>query len=106
MNHLLFHLSDSFLYKLFMSRLVAIYITTISVTPGCWRKQNICQLRGENIHARYTVKTHYLQQILLSGCVQLVVPSLLITCHKVVEVNRLVASYSNNFLSPCNSTTR
>jgi hypothetical protein len=34
----------------------------------------------------------------------LLVPSLLTTCYKVVELNRLVASYSNNLLSSCNST--
>jgi hypothetical protein len=34
----------------------------------------------------------------------LLVPSLLTTCYKVVELNRLVTSYSNNLLSSCNST--
>jgi hypothetical protein len=35
----------------------------------------------------------------------LLVPCLLITCYyKVVELNRLVASCSNNSLSSCNST--
>ena len=34
----------------------------------------------------------------------LLVPSLLATCYKVVELNRLVASCSNNLLSSCNST--
>ena len=34
----------------------------------------------------------------------LLVPSLLTTCYKVVELNRLVTSCSNNFLSSFNST--
>jgi hypothetical protein len=34
----------------------------------------------------------------------LLVPSLLTTCYKVVELNRLVTSCSNNLLSSCNST--
>jgi hypothetical protein len=33
----------------------------------------------------------------------LLVPSLLTTCYKVVELNRLVISCSNNLLSSCNS---
>jgi hypothetical protein len=35
----------------------------------------------------------------------LLVPSLLTTCYKVVELNGLVTSCSNNLLSSCNSTT-
>jgi hypothetical protein len=35
----------------------------------------------------------------------LLVPSLLTTCYKVVELNRLATSCSNNLLSSCNSTT-
>jgi hypothetical protein len=34
----------------------------------------------------------------------LLVPSLLTTCYKVVELNRVVTSCSNNLLSSCNST--
>jgi hypothetical protein len=34
----------------------------------------------------------------------LLVPSLLATCYKVVELNRLVPSCSDNLLSSCNST--
>ena len=34
----------------------------------------------------------------------LLVPSLLTTCYKVVELNRLVTCCSNNLLSSCNST--
>jgi hypothetical protein len=34
----------------------------------------------------------------------LLVPSLLTTCYKVVELNRLVTNCSNNLLSSCNST--
>jgi hypothetical protein len=34
----------------------------------------------------------------------LLVPSLLTTCYKVVELDRLVTSCSNNMLSSCNST--
>jgi hypothetical protein len=34
----------------------------------------------------------------------LLVPSLLTTCYKVVELNSLVTSCSNNLLSSCNST--
>jgi hypothetical protein len=34
----------------------------------------------------------------------LLVPSLFATCYKVVELNRLVTSCSNNLLSSCNST--
>jgi hypothetical protein len=34
----------------------------------------------------------------------LLVPSLLTTCYKVVELSRLVTSCSNNLLSSCNST--
>ena len=34
----------------------------------------------------------------------LLVPSLLTTCYKVVEPNRLVTSCSNNLLSSCSST--
>jgi hypothetical protein len=34
----------------------------------------------------------------------LLVPSLLTTCYKIVELNRLVTSCSNNLLSFCNST--
>jgi hypothetical protein len=35
----------------------------------------------------------------------LLVPSMLTTCYKVVELNRLVTSCSNNLLSSCNPTT-
>jgi hypothetical protein len=40
---------------------------------------------------------------LVPACWQ-VVNGLLTTCYKVVELNRLVASCSNNLLSSCNST--
>ena len=40
---------------------------------------------------------------LFQACWQ-VVNGLLTTCYKVVELNRLVTSCSNNLLSPCNST--
>jgi hypothetical protein len=39
---------------------------------------------------------------LLTSCQRLA--SLLTTCYKVVELNRLVTSCSNNLLSSCNST--
>ena len=94
------------------------YVITIRIElmrlRGCTPMHlNPASQEGMSTHARTNAQVvTNLQQtcsnVVPTTCQQdvftLLVPSLLTTCYKVVELNRLVTSCSNNLLSSCNST--
>jgi hypothetical protein len=58
---------------------------------------------GSNLKINYT-RRNAVPTTCQQDVFALLVPSLLTTCYKVVELNRLVTCCSNNLLSSCNST--
>jgi hypothetical protein len=57
-----------------------------------------------NMQVKYTHVRINLQQTHVAMLFQQLANGLLITCYKVVELNRPVTSCSNNLLSSCGST--
>jgi hypothetical protein len=87
------------LKKVYQDKVSSISTNPLACVAGVYLRKNAQVVTNLQQTCSNAVPTTCQQDVFA-----LLVPSLLTTCYKVVELDRLVTSCSNNMLSSCNST--